>query len=255
MTDIIALRAFQDNYIWVMHDESTHTFACVDPGDATPVLHYAQTHDLSLDAVLVTHHHADHMGGLHALLTVFPQAIVYAPVDKRIPTPFMPATPSTPVIIGSQTFHVLNTPGHTNTHICYYDPQKQRLFCGDTLFSAGCGRVFDGTVDQLFDSLQTIKQLPDTTRIYCAHEYTRHNLAFAAMIEPNNIDIKNHASLIECYQYPCSLPSTLELEKKINPFLRTHVTDIQSYACRHGLNPKNEREIFQYLRYKKDIFV
>jgi hydroxyacylglutathione hydrolase len=255
MNAITALPAFQDNYIWVINDEPNRRFACVDPGDAKPVLHYAQTHGLHLNTVLITHHHADHIGGLQALLTAFPQARVYAPPDRRIPMPFIPVSASTPVIIGSQTFDVLHTPGHTNTHVCYYETKNQVLFCGDTLFSAGCGRVFDSTIDHLFDSLQTLKQLPDSTTLYCTHEYTRHNLRFAALIEPNNIDIKNHTVMLQHNLNQCSLPSTLELEKKINPFLRTHLPDIQSYAVLQGLNPESAREIFEYLRYKKDIFV
>jgi hydroxyacylglutathione hydrolase len=244
---IVALSAYHDNYIWVIHNEVDKTFFCVDPGDALPVLSYANKTGLRLNAILVTHHHTDHVGGLEKLHAIYPELTVYAPEDARIPQPYKAVHNNTLLSIGSYQFNVLETPGHTLTHVCYFEPHKHWLFCGDTLFSAGCGRIFEGSSDLLYESLCRLKQLPDDTKIYCAHEYTRQNLRFAASIEPNNPEIRAYATILDAHPHQCSLPSTLNLEKKINPFLRID----------HHVLPQDHQtpqEKFRYFRQKKDLF-
>jgi len=249
---ISGLPAFNDNYIWVIVNEVKHTLTCVDPGDAEPVLSYARNNQLTLTNILITHHHADHTAGITALLHAFPNAKVYAPDDQRI-TPVHAAVRDGDIVrIDHYEFRVLSTPGHTSSHICYQEPTKGWLFCGDTLFSAGCGRVFDGTIEQLHNSISLLKHLPDNTQVYCGHEYTRQNLRFAATIEPENKSIKSCARHLEETDNPCSLPSTIKLEKQINPFMRTG--KLQEFALTHGLNPHDSLAIFKRLRELKDSF-
>lgn len=251
---IVALPAFHDNYIWAIVNEDARTFLCVDPGDATPVLRYASENGLKLTDILITHHHNDHVGGVPALLQHNPDCHVYAPQDPRI-VPLAPCIDHRRKIsIGAHTFHVLNIPGHTSSHICYYEPKAHWLFCGDTLFSAGCGRVFDGTIEQLYHSLQLIKHLPNYTQIYCGHEYTRDNLRFAAKIEPHNPYIQAYAAQLNVDTKQCSLPTTVAQEKKINPFLHTNTHDLDAFAHAHHVDPFDEIELFRQLRGAKDAF-
>lgn len=249
----LALPAFQNNYIWIIAQPTHQRFLCVDPGEAKPVLDFATASGSSLSDVLITHHHSDHIGGLSKLLTAFPNAIVHAPNDVRIPKPYKMASHQHPIVIEPFTFQVIHTPGHTSSHVCYYEPTHAWLFCGDTLFSAGCGRVFDGTLKELHDSLTQLKQLPDQTLIYCAHEYTRQNLRFAAMIEPNNREIHNQMNLLQNTSSKlCSLPSTIALEKQINPFFRTDSTTVQEYCLSHGTDALDSLSVFNLLRNKKN---
>lgn len=251
---IHGLSAFNDNYIWIIANLDQSTFICVDPGDAMPVLSYAKSHNLTLNGILLTHHHHDHIGGVAKLLDIFPDAIVYAPNDLRIPFSNIAIKMSQSVFIGGCSFRVLITPGHTRSHICYYEPHLKWLFCGDTLFSAGCGRVFDGTMSALHDSLLRLKNLPDDTNVYCGHEYTRQNLRFAMTIEPNNLTISSYYTKLAHATNPLSLPSTIEQEKKINPFLRTNTIPLQEYAQTQGIDPLDSFAIFQHLRDQKDRF-
>lgn len=221
---IIALKAFQDNYIWVIQQMSS--FICIDPGDANPVLEYQQKSSLNLEAILVTHEHPDHVGGVPTLLKHFPEAVLYEPKQKMQYVSYK-----------ELHFDVLSTPGHTHNHICYFEPNHKWLFCGDTLFSAGCGRVFSGTMQELYTSLQTLKALPDETQVYCAHEYTRQNLKFALHVEPNNLHAQQRLEELEAHPEQISLPSTIGLEKEINPFFRCDTF-----------------EVFQAIRSAKDCF-
>ena len=251
---ILPLPAFTDNYIWVIVNETSLTFTCVDPGDAAPVLTYARTNNLSLSHILLTHHHTDHTAGVADLVQAFPQVQVYGPRDERMNTVNVIVRDEDVVHIDQFDFRVLSIPGHTSTHICYQEPAKSWLFCGDTLFSAGCGRVFDGTIEQLHNSIQLLKNLPDNTQIYCGHEYTRQNLRFAKSIEPNNEMVNSYAHYLETNEKSCSLPSTIALEKKINPFMRTDSVDLQQFARTKNIITDNSLEIFQYLRKLKDNF-
>jgi hydroxyacylglutathione hydrolase len=251
---IIALEAFNDNYIWVIINEKNHTMVCVDPGDATPVIEYAKINHLTLSYILVTHHHYDHAGGLKELIETFPGVIIFGPQDERIPLVNHVVKDEDVIHIPPFDFRILSIPGHTSTHICYQEPSNQWVFCGDTLFSGGCGRVFDGTMEQLYNSLQTLKALPDNTLVYCAHEYTRDNLRFAASIEPQNETITSYQKHLEEEPNSNSLPSKIGLEKRINPFLRTHEPSLAYISKQAGLDPKDSFKLFAYLRQQKDAF-
>lgn len=241
---IIALPAFQDNYIWVIKNQED--FICVDPGDASPVLAFAEQEQLRLSHILLTHHHADHVGGVRELKRYFPAVTVHNLFELTQKPEF--------IQLGQYRFNLLSTPGHTRTHVCYFEPNKHWLFCGDTLFSAGCGRVFDGTMDDLYASLQQLKQLPDNTKVYCAHEYTRQNLKFARTVEPHNQAIQGHLDYLETHPNQNSLPSRLSLEKQINPFLRTDKPEVHAFVKQHGGNAQTPEACFAYLRQAKDRF-
>ncbi|MCP0913633.1 MULTISPECIES: hydroxyacylglutathione hydrolase [Legionella] len=252
---IAALPARKDNYIWAIVNEAKHTLTCIDPGESAPVIRYAHTNQLILTNILVTHHHADHTDGIAELLQSFPEAKVYGPADERIPLVNYVVRGEDIIHIDHYAFRVLNTPGHTSTHVCYQEPMKSWLFCGDTLFSAGCGRVFDGTFAQLHHSLLLLQQLPDDTQLFCGHEYTRQNLRFAASIEPANETIKNYAAYLQERSELCSLPSSIALEKKINPFFRIETPNLKQFAEKEGIDPSNPLAIFSHLRRKKDSFI
>lgn len=247
---ILPISAFIDNYIWAILDQDLGVFDCIDPGDAAPVLDFAKKNELKLRTILLTHHHDDHIGGVNELLQVYPNCIIYGPKDLRIPQAQIIVAPGQHIQVGLYTFDILFNPGHTSSHISYFEPQEHWLFCGDTLFSAGCGRVFDGTLEQLHQSLELFKTLPLSTKIYCAHEYTQQNLRFAQIVEPNNASIKEELS----HQKGCTLPSTLERELSFNPFLRTSEPTVIDYAMRHGATSKNSLDVFRVLREQKNVF-
>lgn len=225
MIDISPIPAFQDNYIWLISN-GTHAVV-VDPGDAAPVMDYLQQHRLSLDTILITHHHADHIGGVSTLLNHFP-AKVYAPKKEHYEFPHQAVIDQQQVKLANLglTLQVLEVPGHTLGHVAYYGANS--LFCGDTLFGAGCGRLFEGTPEQMFTSLQKIAAMPKETNVYCAHEYTLHNLNFAYSVEPHNTDLINRIEATKALrenEIP-SLPSSINLELATNPFLRCHSPEI-----------------------------
>jgi hydroxyacylglutathione hydrolase len=252
--NIHPIPAFTDNYIWAILDKKTGIFDCVDPGDAQAVLQFAQANQLQLRTILLTHHHYDHIGGVSELVKFYPTAVVYGPNDSRIP--YVNTTVNSPQILHIEpfSFQILFNPGHTSTHISYYEPEQEWLFCGDTLFSAGCGRVFDGTMEQLYDSLQLFKSLPASTKVFCAHEYTEQNLRFAQTVEPNNSSIQQCLQKIHRTPNSCTLPSTLEQELLINPFFRIHEPEVKQYASMHGAISDNPLETFRVLRNEKNLF-
>lgn len=252
--NVLPIPAFSDNYIWAIIDKEQEVFDCVDPGEAAPVLTFAKQHHLRLNNILVTHHHQDHIGGVKQLLDVYPESTVYGPVDSRIPYITSRVRGKDVVQSLNCSFQILFNPGHTSTHISYYEPKQRWLFCGDTLFSAGCGRVFDGTMEELHQSLLLFKELPTETLVFCAHEYTRDNLNFAHSVEPHNQNINLYLQKLQATPSSCSLPSTLADELGMNPFLRTQVTEVIDYALLHGALSSASIDVFATLRHQKNIF-
>lgn len=225
--NILALPAFADNYLWLIHD-GTHA-AVVDPGEAQPVLDALHTHKLTLSAILLTHHHRDHVGGVPELTQKF-SAPVFGPAHDGIAGITVPLTEGNLVEVPKLglKLNVLEVPGHTHGHIAYYASQANWLFCGDTLFAGGCGRLFEGTPAQMVASLSKLAALPDETKVYCAHEYTLSNLRFAQEIEPGNSVLQGRVKdeQRKRNQGLPTIPSTIGLEKATNPFLRYTNLDI-----------------------------
>lgn len=253
-TTIVPIRAFQDNYIWCVH--RGRAAVVVDPGDAAPVLDYLGRERLELAAILTTHHHADHVGGNAALLEKY-NVPVYGPAQERIPgiTRRLAEGDVVDVPGVDMRLHVLDVPGHTAGHIAYHG--EGVLFCGDTLFSCGCGRLFEGTAAQMHASLAKLAALPGHTLVYCAHEYTLSNLRFARAADPGNPAVAERESSARAALaagHP-SLPSTMEIERAANPFLRSAVASVTESASRHaGRALPTPVEVFATLRKWKDGF-
>ena len=236
MLDVRPIAAFQDNYIWLIrgrHDP--RAVAVVDPGDAGPVRAALAADGLSLCAILATHHHADHVGGVPALVAET-GAAVFGPDRERMPvevTRLRSGDRARLPELGLE-FEVLDVPGHTAGHIAYYG--HGALFCGDTMFSAGCGRLFEGTPEQMLASLDAFACLPEQTRVFCGHEYTLANLRFAMAVESGNSDIVDYvrkATALRASGRP-TLPSTIGLEKRVNPFLRSRHENVKLSAERRA---------------------
>ncbi len=219
--DITAIPAFTDNYIF--HFQTPDGLCViVDPGDAEPVVEYLDKNKLKLDIILLTHHHHDHIGGTEALVKKY-DCEVWGPATEKARIPDMDKflKDEKEYQLGDLSFHVFHTPGHTMGHICLYFDEERVLFCGDTLFSLGCGRVFEGTMRQMFDSLQTLKDLPDDTDVYCAHEYTLANAKFMISLDPYHREYKKIRDKIAKMREEgkITIPSKLGFEKDYNPFL------------------------------------
>lgn len=235
--NLLPLPAFTDNYIWMLHDG--RQAAVVDPGDAAPVFQALQRLGLRLQAILVTHHHPDHVGGVDALRDAT-GATVYGPARERIPEPLVRLAQGDTVDVLGLHFEVIDVPGHTAGHIAFYCPAMDGtplLFCGDTLFSGGCGRLFEGTPAQMLHSLDQLAALPDNTRVCCTHEYTLSNLKFARAVEPGNAALVHYSSQCEALRArgEPTLPSRMALERDINPFLRVRVPMVAQAARGHDV--------------------
>ncbi|WP_422086429.1 hydroxyacylglutathione hydrolase [Variovorax sp.] len=256
---LVPLPAFADNYIWMLHDGS-HAIV-VDPGDAQPVFDALARHKLQLAAILVTHHHADHTGGVGALHAAT-GAAVWGPAHERIPEPYTPLVQGDVAEALGLRFEVIDVPGHTAGHIAYFLPaapsQAPLLFCGDTLFSGGCGRLFEGTPAQMLASLDALAALPGDTRVCCAHEYTLSNLRFALAVEPANADLTHYNARCESLraQGQPTLPSQLATERLINPFLRSREATVLRAVRAHAELAADaaEADVFAALRQWKNDF-
>ncbi len=253
MFDIAAIPALQDNYIWVIHDD-LHA-AVVDPGDAAPVLAFLNERGLQLEAILCTHRHADHIGGIAELRGVY-NVPVYGrrhPNNPHITDELREGDKLRFEGVGIQ-FDIIEIPGHVDDHIAYLAPGM--VFCGDVLFGAGCGRNFEGTKAQLHHSLQRLANLPDATRVYCAHEYTAANLRFALACEPDNPAVKQRIATTQQLRAAnqITLPSTIALEKATNPFLRCTQPEIIRTLQQRGLSDTSELGVFTAMREWKNHF-
>jgi hydroxyacylglutathione hydrolase len=244
MLEILPIPAFRDNYIWLLHNGSRA--ALIDPGDAAPAIAMIEHRKLKLDAILITHHHSDHVDGVPDLLSRWP-ATVYAPKNEHHAFPHIAVEEGSLVNLDSLQlqFTVMEVPGHTLGHVAYYGANC--LFCGDTLFGAGCGRLFEGTAQQMYISLQRFAALPPATAVYCAHEYTEHNLEFARNLDPDNRELlarQESVALLRKNGKP-TLPSSIALELATNPFLRC---DTKPIKLASGIASKQPIEVFSEIR-------
>jgi hydroxyacylglutathione hydrolase len=254
ISPIVPIRAFQDNYIWCLRRGSMAVV--VDPGDANPVLEYLASEGLNLAAILTTHHHADHVGGNTKLLSKY-NVPVFGPAREKIPgvTNALREGDTVEVPGIGIELHVLDVPGHTSGHIAYHGSGV--LFCGDTLFSCGCGRLFEGTAQQMYDSLMKLAAVPAETLVYCAHEYTLANIRFAHAVEPRNASIGDREAQAKTALAGgnASIPSTMAMELETNPFLRTANPSVRESASRHaGSTLTDGVQVFTALRQWKDRF-
>jgi hydroxyacylglutathione hydrolase len=249
------LPAFADNYIWTLRAAPAGAPVVVDPGDAAPVLAMADALGAAPAAVLLTHHHPDHIGGTAALLARWPGLPVFAPADERIDLPCRRVAEGATVEAGPWRFEVLEVPGHTSSHIAFHG--QGLLFCGDTLFSLGCGRLFEGTPAQMLASLRRLSALPGATQVCCGHEYTLANAAFAAAVDPDNPALRRRTEEVRAMRErnAPTLPATLAGECAANPFLRVDARAVRAaIAARLGRAPADDVEAFAALRLWKDGF-
>ena len=254
---LVALPAFSDNYIWMLHDG--RQAVVVDPGEAAPVRAVLDAQGLALAAILVTHHHPDHVGGIDGLRSRL-QGPVYGPAREAIPPPFVPLAGGARAEALGQAFQVLDVPGHTAGHIAYFLPARGAeaplLFCGDTLFSGGCGRLFEGTPAQMHASLARLAALPGDTRVCCAHEYTESNLKFALAVEPGNVDLLDYSAACRALRADGqpTLPSTIARERAINPFMRCDAAAVIESATARGAADRSGPAVLGALREWKNQF-
>jgi len=254
--NLVALSAFADNYVWMLHDGQRALV--VDPGDAAPVEAALDDQGLELAAILVTHHHPDHVGGIDRLRPRL-RGAVHGPARERIPEPFEARREGDRIEALGLRLEVLEVPGHTAGHIAYFTQDAGAdplLFCGDTLFSAGCGRLFEGTPAQMHASLERLARLPGRTRVCCTHEYTVANLRFACAVEPANAQAAGHLRHCEDLRArgAITLPSSIELERRINPFLRCDETTVVAAARGQGAQDESPVAVFAALREWKNRF-
>ena len=254
MLEIFIINAFSDNYIYLLRNEHKNMTSVIDPGESEPVIKFLNNKGWHLDEVINTHHHHDHVGGNKKLIDIYKSKLI-APSyenDRILNIDILVSDNETVSITGVST-KVFHTPGHTLGHVCFYMPEEKCLFSGDTLFYLGCGRVFEGTMDQMWLSLVKLRSLPEDTSVYCGHEYTLSNMKFANYIDSNNallnkvsVEIKNKRE-----KGLPTVPFNLGIEKKINPFLRA---DDDKFIKSVGLSSNNAAGSFGKIRLKKDSF-
>lgn len=255
MLQIEPIPAFQDNYIWCLRRGSRAAF--VDPGDAAPVVRAIENNALEPCAIIVTHHHWDHVGGIEELLQHF-DIPVFGPAAENIPGCTQALAEGDTITVPGLDLDliVMEVPGHTSGHIAYYGQSDGVLLCGDTLFSVGCGRLFEGTPAQMWQSLQKLRALPDDTRVYCSHEYTQANCEFALRVEPDNAALgerMDEVLRLRANRQP-TVPSSIGRERMTNPFLRSDVPSVmESAARRAGRTLNDPTEVFAVVRGWKDV--
>lgn len=255
MLEITPVKAFKDNFIWMLHNPGSDTAVAVDPGEGAPVLAWLKAQNLKLSAILITHKHSDHTGGVMELQFAYPGVPVFGPANEPIRGIRVRLKEGDhPEIPGLQAdFVVMEVPGHTEGHIAYYG--EGVLLCGDTLFSAGCGGIFGGTHAQMHASLQRIARLPADTLVYCAHEYTLANLGFARWVEPESEALKRYEeeAKTELAQGGNTVPSRLQTELDVNPFLRVSETTVKVAAEEYaGKSLESGEAVFTAIRRWKD---
>ena len=250
MLNIIPIQAFQDNYIWLIENGS-HA-AVVDPGDAIPVIATLKQKGLTLSTILITHHHADHIGGVESLINEFSPK-VYAPKKEHYSFPHTAVNDGQIIYMPelNRSLTVMDVGGHTLGHVAYYGANS--LFCGDTLFGGGCGRIFEGTPQQMFASLQKIAELPSQTLVYCAHEYTEHNLQFAKSVDNNNRELDKRINKARTTRLngQSTIPSSIKVELATNPFLRCSSNEIR---LKLNLQHADPIDVFITLRQMRNHF-
>lgn len=264
MLTITPIPAFSDNYIWCLADRATGKALVVDPGQADPVTAHLNANNLTLDCILVTHHHPDHTGGIATLAKQHSPTHITGPAESPFKGITNPVYPGDRVTWDDIAFDVMAVPGHTLDHIAFYSKTTvgdgEILFCGDTLFVCGCGRLFEGSAEQMRQSLASLRSLPHSTRVYCAHEYTLANLKFARSWLPNDENLANferQCQALRAKNKP-TVPSSIGAEKTLNPFLRWDddavIQVAKDYAHDNGLPADNENSIFAAIRHGKDCF-
>ncbi|MGB2739478.1 MAG: hydroxyacylglutathione hydrolase [Cognaticolwellia sp.] len=258
---ISMIKAFSDNYIWAISSNSGQKLALVDPGDANVCIEFIEQHKIQLSTILITHHHADHVGGIKKLLEYCKNKqwplTVYGPESENIPHCDVALNESHTVKLADfdLEFKIIDLPGHTSGHIAYLS--QDNLFCGDTLFSGGCGRLFEGTASQMLSSLEKLSALPERTHVYCAHEYTQANLNFALTVEPCNSELVHYYNQVlqKREQDIPTIPTSIMLEKKINPFLRCHEPSLMTSASEFSGDAVTDKlKAFTIIRAWKDNF-
>jgi len=258
---VTAIKAFSDNYIWALSSNNNDSVALVDPGHAQVCIDYLKKNNLTLSAILITHHHSDHVGGIKELLEYAKEkawaVTVYGPVNDNISQLDIKLKENETVTLTDLAcqFHVLELPGHTHGHIAYYT--NKMVFCGDTLFSAGCGRLFEGTADQMHQSLTKLANLPGETLVYCAHEYTLANLAFAQAVEPENEQLHKYVGQVKRLRQEnqATIPTSIALERQVNPFLRCDKATVKLAAQKYNKQTNtSDSKVFAAIRSWKDNF-
>ncbi|MCF8483198.1 MAG: hydroxyacylglutathione hydrolase [Rhodospirillum sp.] len=252
--DIHQIPVLSDNYIYLVRCQATGACAVVDPAEAEPALDKARELGWTITHILNTHHHFDHTGGNEAIKAATGATVIgYGPDANRIPGIDRTVVDGDRIMLGGARAEVIATPGHTSGHVSYWFPASHALFCGDTLFSAGCGRLFEGTASQMWASLSRLRDLPAETLIFCAHEYTQSNITFALTVDPRNQALRDRAIEVDTLRAEGNptIPSFLGQERAFNPFLRADKADFQAALSMAGADPV---DVFATTRLKKDRF-
>ncbi|NYZ11499.1 hydroxyacylglutathione hydrolase [Azospirillum sp. RWY-5-1] len=252
--EIHLIPAFSDNYVYLLRDPESDAVGVVDPGDAAPVVEALERRGWRLTHILNTHHHNDHIGGNAALKARYAATVIGAAADAhRIPELDVTLGDGDTAAFGGQTARVIDTPGHTVGHIAFWFEGAEALFCGDTLFALGCGRLFEGTAAQMWGSLRALRALPEATRVYCGHEYTLSNARFAVTVDPENDELQRRFAAIKAMRErgEPTIPSTIAEERRTNPFLRADDAQVQAAIDMAGADPGR---VFAELRRRKDGF-